>query len=98
MVPPTSNPSSDEPADGPAPATRPSEIPRGLPRRQANLLAALASLSSLTRREYQAVAGICHTTAHQDIAELLTSGLIVRLGAARACRYALPVPLPPAAE
>jgi len=30
--------------------------------------------------------------------ELFTRGLIVRLGAARACRYALPVPLPPDAE
>ena len=67
------------------------QIPRGLPRRQVNLLMALARQPSLTRREYQLLAGICHTTAHQDLTELLGARLIVCVGKARGCRYALSV-------
>ncbi len=61
----------------------------GLQRRHANLLAALARQPSLTRREYQLLAGISHTTAQQDMAYLVAAGHIVRLGSARASRYAL---------
>jgi predicted HTH transcriptional regulator len=68
----------------------PQEIPRGLQRRKATLLAALAHHASLTRREYQLLAGISHTTARHDLAELITNSLIVRLGSARASRYGLP--------
>jgi len=72
------------------PPVRPSAVPRGLPRRQANLLAALAHHSSITRREYQTLAGITHTTAERDLASLVAAGLVIRLGLSRACRYALP--------
>ena len=66
--------------------------PRGLPRRQAMLLAALTRHPSLTRRGYQVLAGIGHRTAQRDLAELTAEGLLVRLGRARAARYALPPP------
>ena len=62
-------------------------VPLGLPRRQANFLALLQVRSSLTRREYQLLAGISHVTAARDLAELLEAGVIQRTGAARATRY-----------
>jgi DeoR/GlpR family transcriptional regulator of sugar metabolism len=65
------------------------ELPPGLMRRQAYFLSLLAAHPSLTRRDYQKLAGISHTTASQDLAELLAAGLIVRHGSARSCRYSL---------
>jgi len=40
-------------------------------------------------RDYQKLAGISHTTARQDLAELVAAGLIRRHGSARSCRYSL---------
>ena len=68
----------------------PDAWPKGLPRRHIHLLIALEDHSSLTRRDYETLTGVSHTTAQADLAELLAAGLIVRLGKARSSRYALP--------
>ncbi len=65
-------------------------IPAGLPRRQAQLLAELGRQSALTIREYQRLAGISRTTASRDLTQLTRQGLLLRLGRARASRYAIP--------
>ena len=53
------------------------------------LLLALARCPSLTRCDYQVLAGVSEATALHDIAELMASGHIKRLGEARATRYCL---------
>jgi len=65
------------------------ELPPGLMRRQAYFLSLLSAQPSLTRRDYEKLAGISHTTARQDLAELVAAGLILRHGSARSCRYSL---------
>jgi predicted HTH transcriptional regulator len=72
----------------------------GLLRRQAAFLRLLALHPSLTRAEYQAIAGISYNTARADLADLSARGLIARVGASSATRYALTkaVPLAPGAD
>ncbi|HEY8693543.1 MAG TPA: helix-turn-helix transcriptional regulator [Chloroflexota bacterium] len=69
-------------------------LPRGMPGRQVRLLRQLALTPSLTRLDYQTLVGISHTTAKQDLTELLAAGLIDRYGRGRSCRYSLSAQFP----
>jgi hypothetical protein len=64
-------------------------VPRGLPTRQSQFLCLLAARPSLTRADYQRLVAVSHNVAQKDLAELLRSGLVRRLGRGRDCRYAL---------
>lgn len=62
-------------------------LPPGLLRRQADFLRLLTIQPSLTRADYQSLSGVSYNTARADLAELLTSGLIIRVGASTRTRY-----------
>lgn len=64
-------------------------LPPGLPRRQARFVALLAVQPSLTRVDYQTLAGISRNTAQHDLEELVATRLIRRLGRGPSCRYCL---------
>ena len=66
-----------------------STLPPGLPGRQVRLLQQLTITPSMTRLDYETLVGISHTTAQQDLTEMLAAGLLVRYGRNRSSRYSL---------
>lgn len=64
-------------------------LPPGLPARQTQFLCLLAARPSLTRADYQHLAGISPRTAKRDLTDLVDRGLVLPIGGGRTRRYAL---------